>query len=116
VVDQLSRAGETLIPTEFKKGWLGEHQSDMVQLCAQAMCLEEMQGVVVPHGFIYYHSTRRKLQVDFTPNLRQTVEEAVATMRQLNHASHYPPVTDKRSKCRGCSVMDACQPNLKGRR
>ncbi len=113
VVDQLVREGERLIPTEFKKGWLGEHESDMVQLCAQAMCLEEMHGTSVPYGFIYYHGTRRKKRVDFTPELREKVRAAVRRMRELEGSLHYPPVIDNKSKCRGCSVRDTCQPSLR---
>ena len=112
IVDQVSvEDGHTVI-TEFKKGRMGEHASDQVQLCAQAMCFEENTGKTLTYGTIHYHSTRRNLRVDFTPELRRAVEEAVAKMRALEASSHYPPVTDNPSKCKGCSVQEACQPKL----
>ena len=112
IVDQVTREEDNWIITEFKKGYLAEHQSDMVQLCALAICFEEMRGVVLKRGYIYYHRTRRRLNVTYTAELRRQVAQAVSHMRALAEATSYPPVTDKPSKCRGCSVRDACQPKL----
>lgn len=112
IVDQVTlEAGETVI-TEFKKGRMGDHASDQTQLCAQAICLEEITGKALHYGYVYYHSTRRKMRVDFTPELRGAVEQAVATMRNVNKAKHYPAVTDNPKKCEGCSVKEMCQPKL----
>lgn len=111
IVDKLEVTPSGAVLTEFKKGWLGDHQSDRVQLCAQAICLEE-RGTPVSHGFIYYHATRRKQRIDFSDDLRAEVEAAVTQMRHLATLAHYPPPTDNRNRCRGCSVKDACQPTL----
>ena len=112
IVDQLDYKGEQPVVTEFKKGWLGDHHSDQVQLCALALCLEEMKGCATSYGYIFYHRTRRKQRVDFTPELRNAVEEAVKTMREVGVPSVPPPVIDNRNKCRGCSVQEVCQPTL----
>ena len=112
IVDQVTEEDGHTVITEFKKGRMGDHASDQVQLCAQAMCFEENTGKTLTYGTIHYHSTRRNLRVDFTPELRRAVEEAVAKMRALEASSHYPPVTDNPSKCKGCSVQEACQPKL----
>ena len=112
VLDKLhAQAGKPVI-TEFKKGWLGDHKSDQVQLCALALCVEEMRGASLEHGIIFYHRTRRTLRVDFSAELRAEVEEAVMWMRALNTRPQLPPVLENRSKCRGCSVKAACQPEL----
>lgn len=112
VVDQVTLEDGEHVITEFKKGFLGEHASDQVQLCALAMCFEESRDERLSFGRIYYHRTRRRVEVPYTPKLRQRVEEAVSLMRALEDHAHYPPVTENTNKCRGCSVKDACQPTL----
>lgn len=112
ILDQLSREGDPWVPTELKKGKMGHHQSDRVQLCAQAMCLEEMGYPAILYGYVYYHASRRKARVEFDEALRQEVIEAIQQMRILNAQDHLPPITDNPQKCRGCSVHDICQPEL----
>jgi len=80
-----------------------------IQLCAQAICLEEMLGVAVPRGAIFDGTTRRRTAVDFTEALRQTVERGCARMHQLNGLRVTPaPVYTKR--CDKCSLREVCQP------
>ena len=112
VVDQIQQEGATWVITEFKKGYLSEHNSDQVQLCAMAMCYEECFAETLSYGYIFYHRTRQRLKVDFTPELRKQVEEAVSMMRSIATSNSYPPITDNKNKCRGCSVKDICQPEL----
>ncbi len=112
IIDQVVHEDGEWVITEFKKGYLGEHESDRVQLCALAVCYEEVHGVHLSHGYIYYHRTRRRSLVEYTPELRQRVEAAVALMRRLEQQSHYPPVIDNPNKCQGCSVREPCQPTL----
>jgi CRISPR-associated exonuclease Cas4 len=112
-VDQVKQEDGTWFITEFKKGGLGEHESDQVQLCALAMCFEEMYEVKLEQGFIFYNKTRQRLEVSFGQNLRDKVETAVATMLELAATNKFPPVTTNRNKCRGCSVKEMCQPDLK---
>ncbi len=112
ILDQLTREDGHWVITELKKGYLAEHQSDMVQLCALAICYEESYGETLDYGYIYYERTRRRLKVSFDASLRQSVDEAVEQMRELSAQTHYPPVTENPNKCQGCSVKEACQPGL----
>ncbi len=99
----------TPYPVEYKAGVRKKRNADDVQLCAQAMCLEEMLGVHVPEGSIYYDRTRRRRVVAFTEELRDTVRETVRAVRDLYEQSALPePVADER--CRACSLIDACMP------
>jgi CRISPR-associated exonuclease Cas4 len=112
-VDQVKQESDTWLITEFKKGGLGDHESDQVQLCALAMCFEEMHEVRLERGFIFYNKTRQRLEVRFEQELRDKVETAVKTMLELADTDKFPPVTTNRNKCRGCSVKEICQPDLK---
>ncbi len=112
VIDQLKKEGEDWVITEFKKGYLADHKSDQLQLCALAMCYEHSFQVPQRYGYIYYHQTRRKQRLEYSPELRQGVHEAAELMKKLEHAPSYPPVIDNPKKCRGCSVQEACQPSL----
>src|SRR5947209_12200902 len=73
------RAG-VLVPVEYKHGQLGQWLNDHIQLCAQALCLEERQPgkPLIPHGYIYYVSSRRRVQVTFTQQLRPRTRAAIA--------------------------------------
>ncbi len=112
IVDQIKQEGEELVITEFKKGYLADHKSDQLQLCALAMCYEYSFTTPQDYGYIYYHQTRRKQRVDYTPELRHEVYEAVDLMKRLERSTSYPPITDNPNKCKGCSVKEACQPSL----
>ena len=98
-------------PVEYKHGSRRQKEHDDLQLCAQAMCLEEMTGQVVPRGAIFHHKSRRRREVIFTPNLRKQVEEAVTAIRALLAAKQLPPpVNDQR--CEKCSLKEACMPQV----
>jgi CRISPR-associated exonuclease Cas4 len=99
------------IPVEYKIGQRGDHESDAVQLCAQALCLEQ-SGPSIHHGFVYYHATRRRREVVFDTALRERTLAAVLEMRELMAAAKPPAVNVPKSKCAGCSVRPACQPEL----
>lgn len=115
IVDQLIQEGGQTIPVEFKKGWLGEHVSDWVQLGAELLCLREMGRTEANYGYLYYHTTRRRQRVELTSELLELIEGAVAEMRRIAESGVYPPVTSETNKCRGCSVREACQPTLRGK-
>ncbi|MBS0183479.1 MAG: CRISPR-associated protein Cas4 [Nitrospira sp.] len=105
--------GETPYPVEYKHGPRREKEHDDLQVCAQAMCLEEMTGKEVPRGAIYHHSSRRRREVVFTPVLRRRVEEAVIGIRQmLGSGTLPPPVNDRR--CEHCSLKESCMPAVIG--
>ncbi len=96
-------------PVEYKHGpaRLGRHAD--LQLCGQAMCLEEMLGVQVNVGAVFHFSSRQRREVEFTTDLRQQVREAVAAIRQILVAPTLPPpVADAR--CRNCSLIESCLP------
>jgi CRISPR-associated exonuclease Cas4 len=102
-------AGGAVYPVEFKHGRKREKIHDDIQLAAQAMCLEEMLGITVPHGAIYHASSHRRREVAITLALRHLVEAAVVAIRQMiEQRTLPPPVNDER--CRACSLIDACQP------
>ncbi len=112
IVDQMIQEAGQTVPVEFKKGWLGEHVSDWVQLGAEVLCLREMGRTQASYGYLYYHTTRRRQRIELDDELTCSIETAVAEMRRIAGADSYPPVTEKPSKCRGCSVREACQPTL----
>ena len=101
--------GGTPYPVEYKAGARKKREADDVQLCAQALCLEEMLNVTIPEGSIYYDRSRRRRVVPFTDALRRTVHETIAAVRALYDRATLPePVADER--CRACSLIDACMP------
>lgn len=96
-------------PVEYKRGKPKPNLSDKIQLCAQAMCLEEMLGVQIPVGALFYGKTRRRLDVDFDEGLRQETREAARLTRELIASGNTPkPVYEKR--CESCSLMAECLP------
>jgi CRISPR-associated exonuclease Cas4 len=105
--------GVVPFPVEYKHGSKREREHDDLQLCAQGICLEEMTGKAVPRGAIYYHSSRRRREVDFTRDLRAEVETAANEIRtMLNVKALPPPVNDNR--CRHCSLKESCMPAAVG--
>lgn len=97
-------------PVEYKRGRPKAHRADEVQLCAQAMCLEEMIGSPVPEGALFYGRTRRRKVVSFDPVLRElTTQLAADTRRMLGMAQTPAPVFEAR-KCNACSLKETCQP------
>lgn len=111
--DAVEFHGETPYPVEYKHGPRREKEHDDLQVCAQALCLEEMTGQSVPRGAIYHHSSRRRREVVFAPALRQRVEAAVAGIRQmLGSGTLPPPVNDRR--CEHCSLQESCMPSVIG--
>lgn len=96
-------------PVEYKSGGRRQKRHDDLQLCAQAMCLEEMLGREVPHGAIYHYASRRRREVAFDGELRSLTQETVLAVRELlATATVPPPVADAR--CPKCSLFDACMP------
>lgn len=97
-------------PVEYKRGKPKVHRADEVQLCAQAICLEEMSGHNVPGGALFYGQTRRRVAVAFDPALRAlTASTAVAARANLIAGCTPPPVP--MPACRQCSLQDLCQPD-----
>jgi len=96
-------------PVEYKRGKPKADDCDKVQLCAQAICLEEMLSTSIPAGALFYGQTRRRLDVVFDEALRHETEEAACRARDLIASGRTPPpVYEKR--CESCSLMADCLP------
>jgi len=96
-------------PVEYKRGKPKPDHSDKIQLCAQALCLEEMLNVHIPVGALFYGKTRRRLDVDFDEALRQETQDVAKLTHDLIDAGITPaPVYAKR--CESCSLMAECMP------
>ena len=103
-------SGSRPYPVEYKRGRAKHQLADQVQLCAQAMCLEEMHGVAVPEGALFYGKTHRRLVVRFDAELRARTEEAARRLRALVRTGVVPPA-EPAPKCRTCSLEPLCMPD-----
>jgi CRISPR-associated exonuclease Cas4 len=97
-------------PIEYKRGRPKAHDADRVQLCAQAMCLEEMLGAAVPAGALFYGKTRRRLDVPFDPALRDLTERTAARLHEMIRSGRTPPPLYEEKKCGRCSLINLCLP------
>lgn len=98
-------------PVEYKRGSPKENLADRLQLCAQAMCLEEMLCCTVPEGALFYGETRRRSVVLIDEALRRTVYEMLEEMHQLYRRGHTPKVKSSKA-CQACSLKELCLPML----
>jgi len=98
-------------PVEYKRGHEKRDPCDEAQLCAQAVCLEEMLSVTIPRGFLYYGETRHRVEVDLTAELRGLVREMSEEMHAY-FARGYTPRVKTSKACRSCSLADICLPVL----
>lgn len=98
-------------PVEYKRGQPKADNCDALQLCGQAMCLEEMLCCEIPSGALYYGETRHRVLVDFTEDLRTQVRTALEEMHQLYVQGYTPKVKPKKG-CNACSLKDICLPKL----
>ena len=97
-------------PVEYKRGRQKAHRADEVQLCAQAICLEEMTQTPVPAGALFYGKARRRKQVVFDPSLRQLTEKVARDVRAMLILAETPAPEYVPSKCNSCSLESVCQP------
>lgn len=107
--------GETAFPIEYKRGKPKLHRADEVQLCAQALCLEEMTSQPVPQGALFYAQTKRRLIVPLDADLRQLTESTVAELAAVFATLATPPPTPHKSRCRACSLIELCRPEAVAR-
>lgn len=99
-----------VFPVEHKRGRPKPTHCDWVQLCAQALCLEEMLGVEIVEGAIFYGQPRRREQVVFSPELRAETEQTAAALHALIQAGRTPPAEYEKKKCEACSLFATCMP------
>lgn len=98
-------------PVEYKRGKPKPDERDEVQLCAQAICLEEMYDTDVKSGDFYYYETRRRLNLKITDELRDLVYSLSTEMHDIYRSGKTPPATKTRN-CKNCSLYDICIPNM----
>ena len=103
--------GDTPFPVEYKVGRRKPDRHADLQVCAQAMCLEEMLGTHVPAGAVYHVASRQRREVIFTSALRERVRRTIAAIRAVDAQTSLPsPVADNR--CPPCSLVEACMPKV----
>jgi CRISPR-associated exonuclease Cas4 len=103
----------TVAPIEYKRGKPKEDNCDIMQLTAQALCLEEMLCCEIPFGYMYYGETHHRLKVEFDASIREKTENAISEMHRMYRQKHTPKV--KRTKsCNACSLKNICLPVLCG--
>lgn len=110
ICDLVEQKDGRIYPVEYKKGRPGRWENDHIQLCAQAICLEERLQISIASGAIFYFSNRRREEVMFSAELRSELEEIVALAHQLAQNQSLPPPIDKPAKCRDCSLQPICLP------
>jgi CRISPR-associated exonuclease Cas4 len=99
-----------VFPVEHKRGRPKPTHCDLVQLCAQALCLEEMLNVEIAEGAIFYGQPRRRQNVEFTPELRAETEQTAQVLHELIRSGKTPPAEYDKKKCSACSLLETCMP------
>ena len=101
----------SLVPVEFKKGRRRTFDNDDAQLCAQALCLEEMFGQAIPRGAIFHARSKRRREVELTADLRRLTEQAIEAMHHLIETEAVPHAVHK-PQCSECSLFESCMPEI----
>ena len=99
------------VPIEYKRGKPKENESDILQLSAQAMCLEEMLLCEIPEGFLYYGEIKRRIKIEINNELRHKVQKILSEMHDL-YGKKYTPKVKVSKSCKACSMVEACIPKL----
>lgn len=99
------------VPVEYKHGKPKKEPSDMLQLTAQAVCLEEMLACSVPQGFLYYHETKHREAINIDDSLREQLKTTIAEMHQY-WERRYTPKVKTGNFCKKCSLQNICLPKL----
>ncbi|MFN3743009.1 MAG: CRISPR-associated protein Cas4 [Anaerolineales bacterium] len=108
VVEEDAAGG--LVPVEYKKGRMARWLNDHIQLCAQALCLEERSGRRIAKGYLFYFGSRRRQEVLLTEELRARTVENIRRAHELAGAGQLPPPLENYKKCRDCSLEPVCLP------
>jgi len=110
VADVVEKRGNDFLPVEYKRGRPKTHRADEVQLCAQALCLEEMFGVSIAKGALFYGAVRRRHPVVFDTELRALTAQVAHNARAMVRAARTPPPIWSAKACGACSMADLCRP------
>lgn len=105
------KASNQFIPVEYKRGKPKSNDIDKVQLCAQALCIEEMLAVEVKQGALWYWQTRKRIEIEFDNELRAQTKTLITQVQQLFAQEKTPPPTVGKH-CKACSLIAICQPHL----
>lgn len=113
IADMVERDLDTgsLKPVEYKRGKPKPTAMDEIQLCAQALCLEEMTGQTIEEGALWYMQTRHRIAVIFSDGLRAETLNVIRQVRELLDSGTTPP-PEYAKRCKACSLIDICQPKL----
>jgi CRISPR-associated exonuclease Cas4 len=107
--DVLEGKGSKVYPVEYKRGKSGGWQNDKIQLCAQAICLEEMLNVEIVQAYIFYVSSGRRREIKLDEKLRKDTIKTIGEVRKLFKSKNIPPPLND-NRCRGCSLKPKCLP------
>jgi len=99
-----------VVPVEYKRGKPKSHLADELQLCAQAMCLEEMLGVQISSACLFYGENRRRTAVEFDETLCRLVSETAASLHSMIASRQTPLAEYEARRCDACSLIELCQP------
>lgn len=100
-------------PVEYKRGRPKKEDWDRVQLCGQALCLEEMLDCSIANGALFYGKNRRRQVVDFDDRLRRETEKNAERLHELVRSGLTPPARYEK-KCESCSLLNLCMPKVAG--
>jgi CRISPR-associated exonuclease Cas4 len=109
IVEQ--RPDQSLFPVEFKVGKRRQWENDDAQLCAQALCLEEMFHAAIPRGAVFHADSKRRREIEFTPELRTLTEKTIAELHALLDSTAIPRA-EFREACEECSLYEICLPRV----
>ena len=99
-----------VVPVEYKRGKPKSHRADELQLCAQAMCLEEMLGVQISSACLFYGENRRRTTVKFDETLRRLVTDTATALHSMIASRQTPLAEYEARRCDACSLIELCQP------
>jgi CRISPR-associated exonuclease Cas4 len=99
-------------PVEYKRGKPKENRCDEVQLCAQALCLEEMLSTSIPEGALFYGKTKHRTIVLFDESLKRLTAEICTKTHELLRQEQSPPAFYEKAKCFNCSLVNLCLPKI----
>jgi CRISPR-associated exonuclease Cas4 len=99
-------------PVEYKRGKPKIEDWDRIQVCAQALCLEEMRQISISEGALWYWEVRRREPVEINETLRATTIAMIGSARQLLQTGHTAPPTDDKKRCKACSLKEICKPEV----
>ena len=105
------KAPAKFFPVEYKRGKPKREDWDKIQLCAQALCLEEMRDTAIDEGALWYWQVRKREPVVFDEALRSVTLEAIEGAHAILASAKTPPPTDQKKRCKACSLVDLCEPD-----